>query len=102
MVFSDEDKVLIKNLYLIEGYGARKLISEFPEKNREKGGLEKLLKKLREMSTVERKKGSGRPKTARTAENVLTVDELAQSQESQPQSHRSVRQIISMPICTTM
>jgi len=102
MVFSDEDKVLIKNLYLIEGYGARKLISEFPEKNREKGGLEKLLKKLREMSTVERKKGSGRPKTARTAENVLTVDELAQSQEIQPQSHRSVRQIISMPICTTM
>jgi len=79
MVFSDEDKVLIKNLYLIKGYGARKLISEFPEKNWKKSGLDKLLKKLRETGTVEREKGSGRPKTTRTAENVSTVDELTQS-----------------------
>ena len=45
------------------------------------------------MQTVERKKGSGRPKTTRTAENIATVDELAQSQESQPHTLRSVRQI---------
>jgi len=49
MVFSDEDKVLIKNLYLIKGYGARKLISEFPEKNWKKGGLEKLLHSINEL-----------------------------------------------------
>ena len=49
MVFSDEDKVLIKNLYLIKGYGARKLISEFPEKNWKKGGLEKLLHSIDEL-----------------------------------------------------
>jgi len=49
MVFSDEDKVFIKNSYLIKGYGARKLISEFPEKNWKKGGLEKLLHSIDEL-----------------------------------------------------
>ena len=32
MVFSDEDKVLIKNLYLLKNCGPAKLMSEFPEK----------------------------------------------------------------------
>jgi len=93
MGFSYEDKVLIKNLYLIKGYGARKLMSEFPEKNWKKSSFNKLLKKLRDMGTVERKKGSGRPKTARTAQNVSTVEELAMCQENQPNTHRSVREI---------
>jgi inhibitor of nuclear factor kappa-B kinase subunit alpha len=93
MVFSDEDKILIKHLYLVKGYGPSKLMSEFPEKNWKRGGLGKLLKKLRETGTAERRKGSGRPKSARTEENVSAVEELALSQESQPQTHRSVRQI---------
>jgi len=59
MGFSYEDKVLIKNLYLIKGYGARKLMSEFPEKNWKKSSLNKLLKKVRDVGTVKRKKGSG-------------------------------------------
>jgi len=33
MVLSSEDKVLIKNLHLSKGYGARKLINGFPDKN---------------------------------------------------------------------
>ena len=33
MVFSYDDKVLIKNLYLLKGYGLAKLMSEFPDKN---------------------------------------------------------------------
>jgi len=43
---------------------------------------------------VQRKKGSGRPKTARTAQNVSAVEELALSQESQPNTHRSVHEIV--------
>jgi len=42
MGFSYKDKVLIKNLYLIKGYGARKLMSEFPEKNWKKSSFNKL------------------------------------------------------------
>jgi len=47
MVFSDEDKVLIINLHLLKNYGPAKLMSEFPEKNWKRRGLENLLKKLR-------------------------------------------------------
>jgi len=78
--------VLIKNLYLIKGYGALKLMSEFPAKNWEKSSLNNLLKKLRDMGTVERKNGS-----ARTTQNVSTVKELMLSQENQPNTHHSVR-----------
>ena len=35
MVFSEEDKVLIKNLYLLKGYGARRLMTEFPNETLE-------------------------------------------------------------------
>jgi len=83
MGFSYEDKVLIKNLYLIKGYGARKVMSEFTEKNWKKSSSNKFLRKLRDMGTIERKKGSGWPKTTRTAQNVSTVEELAMSQENQ-------------------
>jgi len=30
---NNEDKILIKNLYLFKNYGAKKLIKEFPEKD---------------------------------------------------------------------
>jgi len=33
MVFSKEDKVLIKDLRQEKGHGAKKLIKEFPNKN---------------------------------------------------------------------
>ena len=93
MPFSEEDKVLIKNLNLYKGYGPRRLMTEFPEKNWKKGGLEKLLRKLRETGSTNRRHGSGRPKHARTEENVTSVEELVQSQEGHPQTHRSTRQI---------
>jgi len=93
MPFSEEDKVLINNLNLYKGYGPRRLMTEFPEKNWKKGGLEKLLRKLREKGSTNRRHGSGRPKHARTEENVTSVEELVQSQEDQPQTHRWTRQI---------
>jgi len=32
MKIADEDAVLIKNLYLSKGWGAQKLLNEFPDK----------------------------------------------------------------------
>jgi len=52
MSFSEEDRVLIKNLNLYKGYGPRRLMTEFPEKNWKKGGLEKLLRKLWETGSI--------------------------------------------------
>jgi len=51
MVFSDEDKILIKSLYL-KRYTAKRLTDEFPEKSWTKLGVNKLLKNLRDTGTV--------------------------------------------------
>ena len=54
MVFSDEEKILIKSLYL-KGYTAKKLTDEFPEKCWTKCSVNKLLKTLRDAGTVYRR-----------------------------------------------
>jgi len=51
MLFSDEDKILIKSLYL-KRYTAKRLTDEFPEKSWTKHGVNKLLK-LRDTGTVD-------------------------------------------------
>ena len=84
MVFSDEDKNLIKSLYL-KGYTAKRLRDEFPEKSWTKRSVNnRLLKKLRDTGTVDRRPGSGRPRSARTEENVETVNDLVPSQIAMP------------------
>jgi len=53
------------------------------------------MKTIRETKSTDRRHGSGRPKHARTEEKVTTdhVDKLVLSQEDQPQTHRSTRQV---------
>jgi len=60
MAFSNEDKILIKKLYL-KGYTAKRLTGEFSEKSWTKCGVNKLLKKLRDTRMVDRRPDSGRP-----------------------------------------
>jgi len=43
MGFTDGDRILIENLYIFEGYGAKKLIKEFPDKGWALSSLNKLL-----------------------------------------------------------
>jgi len=40
--------MLIKNLYQLKGYNARKLRKEFPDKGRTKSSINRLLKKFRD------------------------------------------------------
>jgi len=61
VVFSNEDKILIKRLRL-KGYAAKRLTDEFPEKSWTKLGVNKLLKKLRDTCTVDKGPGSSRPR----------------------------------------
>ena len=81
-----------KSLYL-KGYTAKRLTDEFPEKSSTKRGVSKLLKKLRDTGTVDRRPVSGRSSSARTEENVETVNDLVLSQEDKLQTHRTVREI---------
>jgi len=69
MILSDEDKILIKSLYL-KAYTANRLTDKFPERTWTKCGVNKVFKELRDTGTVNRRPGSGRPRSARTEENA--------------------------------
>ena len=93
MGLSFEDRVLIKNLHELKGYGAKRLIKEFPTKQWKLSTLSYFLKHVKEHDTIGRKSGSGKLKTSRTPENVAAVAELVLSQENAPQTHSTTRQI---------
>jgi len=61
MVWSDEVKILIKKTLYLKEYTAKRLTDEFPEKRWTKLVVHKLLKKLRDTGTVDRRSGSRRP-----------------------------------------
>ena len=52
-----------------------------------------VIKKIDNDGIIERKPGSGRPKSARTRQNIERVSELICSQEDDPHSHKSPREI---------
>jgi hypothetical protein len=93
MGFTDEDRVLIKALRLEKRYGARKIVKEYPGRNWKLRSVSYLLKKIDATGSADRTEGSGRPRSSRTDGNVAIVEELILSQEDQPGTHRTVRQI---------
>jgi len=61
MVFSEKDKILIlKYCYQLKGYNAGQLRKEFSDKGWPKSSINRLLKKLRDTGTVDRRQDSGR------------------------------------------
>ena len=75
MILSDKDKILIKKSLYLKGYAAKRLTDEFPEKSWTIRGVHKLFKKLRD-TQLTRRPDSGRSRSARTEENVETVNDL--------------------------
>jgi len=57
----DFDKTFVFEL----GYTTKRMTDEFPEKSWTKRGVNKLLKKLRDTGTVDRRPGSGTPRSSR-------------------------------------
>ena len=76
-----------------KGYGAKRLLSEFPNKGWTRGGLQDLLQEIDETGSVERREGSGRPRTVRTEEHAEFVLTRTVSLEGQPGTHLTPRQI---------
>jgi len=68
MKISHEDAILITNLYLSKQYGARRLLSELPNKGWKLGSVNSLLKKIRKTGTIVQQPGSGRPRSSRSSE----------------------------------
>ena len=75
---------MIEALHLHKGLGARRLIGEFPQKNWKLSTVQKFLVKLRRAGSRHRKPGSGRPRSARTLDNVRAVEQLVLSDDDAP------------------
>ena len=93
MVFSFEDKIIIKNDYLEKDWNAYEIWREHPSKGWNRFSVRRLIKRFEETGTMERKQGSGRPITVTTDENTEVVEELICSQEEEPGSHKPPRSI---------
>ena len=76
MVLSEEDRILIKSFYYFKGYGAKRLISEFPDKGWKKTTVNDFLKLLKETGSTTQKSGSRRPRTVRTVANISAVNDF--------------------------
>ena len=92
MVFSTEDKAIIKH-YVEKGFSSYKIWKENPEKKWVLSSVKRLVKRFRKNGTMERQKRSGRPKSARTPENEAAVEEMICSQEEDPGTHVTPRNI---------
>jgi len=68
-----EDRSLICNLRTHKGWGSTRMIKKFLNKMWKRRAVDYLIKKIDLDGTTARKPGSGRPKSARTTENVEIV-----------------------------
>ena len=93
MVFSESDRAVIEACVLEKEWGARRILKEYPNRQWNLSSVNYLIKKIKETGSTKRKAGSGRPKTASTAENKAYVEEVIVSQEDQPGTHKSQREI---------
>ena len=64
---SQEDVILIKNLYLSRQCGARRALRELPDKGGKLGSIDSLLKRSHKTGTIVWKPGSGRPHSSRSS-----------------------------------
>ena len=58
-MLSKEDRVLIKMLRVDKGYGAERLMAEFPRRNWSLAAVKRLLQKIDVTGSADRKTGSG-------------------------------------------
>jgi len=90
---TEDDKILIKALRLEKGWSALTMMMEFPSRKWKKRTLFYLIKRIDETGKTDRRKGSGRPRSARTASNAQIVGDFICSQEGRPGTSKSPREI---------
>ena len=60
MPITREDKIPIKNLFMLDGYNVKQLVKEFPQQRLECSSIYKLLQKLQVTGSVNCRPGSGK------------------------------------------
>ena len=82
MKISQEDVILIKNLYLSKQYGTRRLLSELPDKGWKLGSIDSLLNRSHKTGTATI--GSVIPRLSRSSEDLVL------NQGDKPKRHQSI------------
>src|SRR5207248_7255388 len=93
MIFTSDNRILIKALRIEKGYEAKRLLKEFPTKPWSVTAVNKLLVKIDTTGSLSRQVGSGKPLSACTNDNCAIVANLVLSQEDNPGTHRTIREI---------
>ena len=93
MVFSSEDKAIIKNDFVEKGWSSYRICQERPSKNWNRVYVNRLLKRFEKDGSIDRRPGSGRPVTVTMEENEELVGDLICLQEENPGTHVSLREI---------
>ena len=74
MVFSSEDKAIIKNDFVEKGWSSDRICQEHPSKNWNIVSVHRLLKRFEKDGSMDRQPGSGRLVTVTTEENEELVE----------------------------
>ena len=93
MVFSKEDKIIIRNDYEEKGWSAYKMWKDHSSKNWIYTSLKRFLKRFKDSGTMNRKEGSGRPRSVTTEENADLIAKIICSQEEALHTHLAPRKI---------
>jgi len=88
MAFSGEGRHVIKFFRQHKHFGTKGFLKEFPHKSWSRSGFNKIIRKTDRTGTSKRLPGSGRPRTARTADKIEEVETLVLSQKDLPQTYR--------------
>ena len=82
MPYTEYEKFLIKHYHTEYGWGSRKILAEWGEgKKWSRGGIQKIIEKLDETGSLDRRPGSGRPVSVCNQKNIDAVESMVFSQE---------------------
>ena len=76
MVFSSEDKAIIKNDFVEKGWSSYRICQEHPRKNWNRVSVHRLLRRFEKDGSMDRRPGSRGPVTVTTEENEELVGDL--------------------------
>ena len=93
IVFSKEDKIIIKNDYEETGWSAYKIWKDHSLKNWTYTSVKRLLKRFKDSDIINRKEGSGRPRSVTTEKNTDLIEELICPQKEAPRTQLGSRKI---------
>ena len=92
-LFSKEDKIIMQKDYEKKRWSAYKVWKDHSSKNWTYTSVKRLLKRFKDSGTMNRKEGSGRPRSVTVEENTNLIEELICSQEETLHSHLAPRKI---------